>query len=220
MQQQQLQYEDQLFKQQQMEAEDQETQQAELDAAAAAAAAQPQSGLNVFRPMPQIDPSFASRFLAGGAGASSGARQGAGAAAAAQFDPHSYWMSKHYGAAASASQQQWPQQPGLADDGTTAVAAAAAGYDMSGSACHAGYGGGDDVQGYGDPSSSVLANMAAAAAAAAAAGMSAGPACSQQGKDGKPLVHWWQDAKATFGEIGLIDPDAMPAQSNSRGAAR
>jgi hypothetical protein len=171
----------------------------------------------VFRPMPQIDPSFASRFLAGATGASNGARQGAGAVAA-QFDPHSYWMSNHYGAAASASQQQWPRQPGVAD-GT--AAAAAAGYDMSGSACHAGFGGGDSVQGYGEASSSGLANMAAAAAAAAAAaGMSAGPASSQQGEDGKRPVHWWQDAKATFGEIGLMDPDAMPTQSNSRGGAR
>lgn len=143
--------------------------------------------------------------------------QGIGAAAGAQFDPHSYWMSKHYGAAAAAapaSQQQWSQQPGMVER-----AAAAVGYDMSGSACHAGFVAGHGAQGYAEASGSGLANMAAAAAAAAAAGMSV-PAGSQQGNDGKPVVHWWQDAKATFGEIGLIDPDAMPSQSNSRGGSR
>jgi hypothetical protein len=214
MQQQQRRYEDEYMRQQQAAAAAQEFEmqqgEDELDAAALAAA-QPAGGLNVFRPMPQIDPSFASRFLAGGSGALEGARQAAGAGS--QFDPHQYWMKKHYGAAAAAAvpapqQQQWPQQQqqGYLDG----AAAAAAGYDMYG----AGSAGCGQEQ-YSDACGSGLANMAAAAAAASAGGMAGG---SQQ--SGGPLVHWWQDAKATFGDIGLIDPDSMPAQTSSRGNSR
>ncbi|WIA37614.1 hypothetical protein OEZ86_014516 [Tetradesmus obliquus] len=101
--------------QQQMQHEQQQQQQQMMDTAAGMQ--QGASGLNVFRPMPQIDPSFASKFLAGGQGS-------AGAAAA-------------LGAAAP-----------------------------------------------------------------------------------RPVVHWWQDAAATFGEIGLVDPNGCGAGSKAEGTSR
>jgi hypothetical protein len=77
----------------------------------------------------------------------------------AAFDPHSYWMARHFGGAALQQQEE----------------AAAA--------------------------------VAAAAAAAAAAGA---PSASA-----RPVVQWWHDAAATFGEVGLLDPCGHHTQSGS-----
>jgi hypothetical protein len=205
-------------------------QQQQVDSVGAAGF-QSVSGLNVFRPMPQIDPSFASKFLAG----SQGGLSSSAVSAQPAFDPHSYWMKKHFGAASSISQQQGQDavptqqqqqqqqhQTAAFDELVSAAAAVAGAHDSSWrqhlaadatdanaavvAAATAGY-----VAGWGGTSSMSLPVQDQADVALDPAAAAAAP---------RP-VHWWQDAEATFGEIGLLDPNAkgplsLPGQSGGR----
>ena len=119
--------------------------------------------LNVFRPNPQISPAVASRFLAGDPLHNRG------------FDPHSYWMKKHYGN--SSSQQQGP----AASQGDTQQQQEKEGVE-------------DRVS----PAPAAAATVRGAAVAVEV-GTATDPAAPK-------VVHWWQNAEATFGEPGLIDP--------------
>ncbi|KAF6254396.1 hypothetical protein COO60DRAFT_322873 [Scenedesmus sp. NREL 46B-D3] len=227
--------------QQQMQHEQQQAVAAVMDAAAGMQ--QGAAGLNVFRPMPQIDPTFASKFLAGGQGGA-GAAAALGAAAP-RFDPHAYWMSKHYGGGAASSQQSQQQQQqeqqqvssasgqdaaaagaaaaavasGLMGDAMVAAAAACGGGAMRDAhMAEAGSAGGaaSKQQHLSMAAASGLAGLAAAAAAASAAAVDPAAAAATP----RPVVHWWQDAAATFGEIGLMDPNACGGSSKAEGMSR
>jgi hypothetical protein len=120
--------------------------------------------LNVFRPNPQISPSVASRFLSGDPLHNRG------------FDPHSYWMKKHYGSSISGQQQQ-----------QTTPAMSQGEKEQQ-----------QKVLVVEDRASPLPADMAAAALN--------GVGGAQDAPAAPKVVHWWQNAEATFGEPGLIDP--------------
>jgi hypothetical protein len=124
--------------------------------------------LNVFRPTPQFPPAEASRFLAGPVvhGAGSG------------FDPHSYWMKKHYGGSGPALSTPAPATAPATSGGMAGGPGAA---EVVSAPVGGGGGGGEE------------------------GGRSA--SASQGGPGGAPSC-WWQSPMGTFGELGCVDPTA------------
>lgn len=179
--------------QQQLQLHQQQEAEGQVAAAAGPAGA---SALNVFRPMPQIDPSFASKFLAGGQ------RDAAAVAAPApQFDPHSYWMSKHYGGR-SASQSMSAPSPVGAASGRKQQQDALNNTQLPPTVATQ----------YKQQQRSYNTFVTAMADTSAHASVASG---------NQPVLHWWQDAAATFGDVGLLDPNAPApggeAQQESQG---
>jgi hypothetical protein len=162
--------------------------------------------INPFRPTPQLQPLLASQLMAGGA-----ANGPSGLLLPQPFDPHAYWMQKHFGAGgvsgapsaslgatpalkagvrATASPQQRAAPATSLDSSRLRLAAVLPGALAS-------------------PLSA--STPAAAAASATSAGAAAAAAAAAAAPARPPaVVHWWQDPKAVFGDgPGLLDPNTM-----------
>ncbi|KIY92244.1 hypothetical protein MNEG_15719 [Monoraphidium neglectum] len=125
--------------------------------------------------------------------------------APAPFDPHSYWTQKHFGGGAATSLQTAPM-PG----GTARAAAAAAAAPPQGPVSA------PELRGYGGgPASLPSPSCAAGGAGFGGGGAPSGFTMSLSGPAAAPVlrlpvVHWWQDPKAVFGDgPGLLDPNQL-----------
>lgn len=127
------------------------------------------TGLNLFRPAPQIDLSVATRFLAGG-------DQQSTTSGHYSFDPHSYWMKKHYGGASATAGNEQQQSSGV---------------------------GSRSCQGAVSTLQKQQQQHPVSAAAAMPSGKECESAAAAAAPP--TVLQWWQDPAATFGEVGLMD---------------